>query len=57
MHTAYLHSVVSAEEEKLIRQAVRRNQLTGNERFINEIAERVGRRIELRGRGRPGKPA
>ena len=55
-YAAYLRSVVSAEEETLIRRAVRRNQLTGDERFINEIAARVGRRIELRGQGRPGKP-
>lgn len=54
-YAAYVRRVVSAEEEKLIRQAVRRNQLTGDERFIDEIAERVGRRIELRGRGRPRK--
>jgi putative transposase len=42
-------------EWDLIRQAVQRGQLTGTARFVEEIAERVGRRIELRGRGRPRK--
>lgn len=54
-YATYVRSAVSSEEETLIRQALRRNQLTGDEKFIDEIAERVGRRIELRGRGRPGK--
>jgi putative transposase len=53
-YRAYVRSVVSVEEERLIRQAVSRNQLTGDEPFIAEITERIGRRIELRGRGRPG---
>jgi len=54
-YATYVCGAVSSEEETLIRQALRRNQLTGDEKFIDEIAERVGRRIELRGRGRPEK--
>jgi putative transposase len=40
-------------ELDLIRTAVRRNQLTGKGRFIDEIAHRTGLRIEARGQGRP----
>ena len=37
----------------LIRHAINSNQLTGDRRFIDEVEQRIGRRIELRGRGRP----
>jgi putative transposase len=46
---------VSDEEAELIRQAARRNQLTGGDRFIDEIEKKLGKRIEARGRGRPRK--
>jgi putative transposase len=39
--------------DALIRQAVQRNQLTGNCRFIDEIENRLGIRVEFRGGGRP----
>jgi len=42
-------------EIELIRTAVARNQLTGSDRFRDQIARRTGRRIESRGRGRPKK--
>ena len=51
----YVSGGVKAEEEELIRQAVNRNQLTGDDSFVREIEARIGRRIELRGRGRPKK--
>ncbi len=41
------------DEEQLIRDAVRRNQLTGGRGFAEEIERRTGLRIENRGRGRP----
>lgn len=41
------------ETDRLIRSAVQRNQLTGNRQFVDEVEQRLGRRIELRGRGRP----
>jgi putative transposase len=42
-------------EQELIRTAVRRNQLTGRARFVDEIEQRTGLRIEARGPGRPKK--
>ena len=54
-YSRFVMSSVPAEEAELIRTAVRRNQLTGNTRFVDEIEQRLGRRIERRGRGRPRK--
>ena len=51
----WMEESVAQEEEELIRQAARRNQLTGGSRFVDEIEKKMGRRIELRGRGRPRK--
>ncbi len=42
---------ISESEKKLIRNAVGRNQLTGNNRFIDEIEMRTEMRVEQRGRG------
>ncbi|MDM3872260.1 transposase [Porticoccus sp. W117] len=54
-YRSYLLNHVSPEELKLIRSGVQRNQLTGNERFVDEIERRLGLRLEQRGRGRPRK--
>lgn len=54
-YTRYVREVVPALETKLIRKAVARNQLTGSDRFVDEIERRTGVRIENRGRGRPRK--
>ena len=43
------------KETSLIRQALQRGQLTGNDRFVDEVETILGRRVEFRGRGRPGK--
>lgn len=44
----------SAEEEwNIIRQALQRGQLTGNNRFVEEVAKKIGRRVEFRKQGRP----
>ncbi len=40
-------------EYALIRAAVQRGQLTGSRRFVDEVAQMLGRRVEFRGRGRP----
>ena len=45
---------VPEEELAKIRRAVRRGQLTGGGRFVDEVENRIGRRIEDRGPGRPG---
>lgn len=49
----FVADAIPEGEWELIRQAVQRCQLTGDNRFINEVERIVGRRIELRGRGRP----
>ena len=40
-------------EWEIIRKAVRRGQLTGGSRFVEEVDRKIGRRIEFRGQGRP----
>ena len=54
-YRAYLQTSIPSGEWELIRAAVQRGQLTGNDRFTEEIAAIVGRRVERRGRGRPAK--
>lgn len=44
---------IPAGEISRIRTAIRRNQLTGGRRFVDEIEQRTGVRIETRGEGRP----
>ena len=46
---------ISDEEMELIRSAIQRGQLTGTDKFVEEIAAKTGRRIEFRGQGRPQK--
>jgi len=41
------------QEIALLGSACSRNQLTGNQRFVDEIEWRIGERVERRGRGRP----
>jgi putative transposase len=41
--------VFAAEEWPLIRQSLQRGQLTGNSRFVDEIARKIERRVEFRG--------
>jgi putative transposase len=50
----YLDEPSRHEDISLIRRGLQRNQLTGNQQFIDEIEQRTGLRIEQRGRGRPG---
>ncbi|CAN5363978.1 transposase [soil metagenome] len=51
----FLASEIPDEQLALIRTAVKRNQLTGSREFADDIALRAGRRMYLRGRGRPSK--
>lgn len=41
------------EEWNIIRQALQRGQLTGNNRFVEDVAKKIGRRVEFRKQGRP----
>jgi len=49
----FLREAISEDEWTLIREALQRGQLTGNKKFIDEIARVAGTRIERRARGRP----
>ena len=51
-YKAYLKQGASDKELALLRSACARNQLTGNDHFVDEIELRMGFRIEHRGRGR-----
>ena len=51
----FVEAGISAGEYQLIRESLQRGQLTGNQRFIDEVEAIAGRRIERRGPGRPGK--
>ena len=51
----WLRETVPEGEWKLIREATQRGQLTADKKFEQEIFEKLGRRIELRGPGRPKK--
>ena len=42
-------------EWALIREAIQRGQLTGSQRFVDQVEAIIGRRIEHRKQGRPRK--
>jgi Transposase and inactivated derivatives len=46
---------VRPSEQTLIQEALQRGQLTGTQRFVEEIEAKLGVRVEPRGRGRPPK--
>ncbi len=52
----YREFVEQSEDEKEwspIRQAIQRGQLTGTERFVDQVEKKIGLRVEWRGQGRP----
>ncbi|MEK6546546.1 MAG: transposase, partial [Nitrospinota bacterium] len=49
----WMEETVPDGEWELIRKVVQRGQLTGSNRFIEEVSKRTGKRIEFRGQGRP----
>ncbi|MFZ6045086.1 transposase [Pseudomonas sp. CR3202] len=52
-YTEFVRQAVPAEELSLIREAIQRGQLTGNNRFVDEVERIAGVRIERRKQGRP----
>lgn len=44
---------IPKSEWDIIRQAVQRGQLTGSSSFIEEVEQKIGRRVEFRRQGRP----
>ncbi|RJG12041.1 transposase [Pseudomonas cavernicola] len=54
-YMGFVTQAIPETELKLIREALQRGQLTGNAKFIEEVERVAGRRVELRGQGRPLK--
>jgi putative transposase len=54
-YAALVEEGISEEEYGVIRTAWRRNQVTGPDRFREELERRSGRRLSTAGPGRPGK--
>jgi putative transposase len=54
-YTQFVRQTIPEDEWNLIREALQRGQLTGNGRFIDEVENILGARIEFRARGRPGQ--
>ncbi len=51
----YVRNGVSDQELSFLRESLKRNQLTGDLRFVDEIETRIGIRVEAKTRGRPRK--
>ncbi|NKF28374.1 transposase [Pseudomonas sp. BGM005] len=54
-YKSFVEMATPTNELQLIRGARRRGQLTGNLKFVDEIENITGRRIQFRDRGRPEK--
>ena len=55
-YEAWLAETIPADEVEHISLALQRGQLTGSSRFVDEIAQKIDRRVEFRGPGRPRRP-
>ncbi|WP_196801679.1 transposase [Thioalkalivibrio sp. ALM2T] len=53
-YARFVQEGVPENELTLMREALQRGQLTGNDRFVDEVEQIIGSRIERR---RPGRPA
>jgi putative transposase len=51
----FVTSAIPHGELDLIRESIQRGQLTGSQRFVDQVEAIVGRRIEHRKQGRPRK--
>ncbi|WP_273823364.1 MULTISPECIES: transposase [Pseudomonas] len=54
-YEAFVRQAVATDEISLIRDALQRSQLTGTDRFVDEVERIIGLRIEKRGPGRPAR--
>jgi putative transposase len=52
-YQAFVRQGIGSREADFIRDSIKRNQLTGKDRFIDEIEQRTGFRVERRSPGRP----
>ena len=48
----WMKDAIPGGECEMIRKTVQRGQLTGSCRFVEDVAEKIGRRIKFRGQGR-----
>ncbi len=53
-YTRFVEQGVPEQELSLVREALQRGQLTGNQRFVDAVEQIIGCRIERR---RPGRPS
>ncbi|WP_260955544.1 transposase [Pseudomonas citri] len=49
----FVRQAIPTDQIQLIRDALQRGQLTGTDRFVDEVERIVGVRVEQRGQGRP----
>lgn len=54
-YETFLAGTITDEEKQILLGAVQKGQLTGGKSFVDEIEQKLSRRIELRGQGRPKK--
>lgn len=54
-YLSWVREAIPDGEGEDLRQAIQRGQLTGGDRFVGEVATKIGRRIARRGQGRPLK--
>ncbi|MBX2832519.1 MAG: transposase [Rhodospirillales bacterium] len=54
-YASFVGEGISDERYEQIHAAIQRNQLTGNQKFVDDVAKIIGRRVEHRGPGRPRK--
>ena len=54
-YAEFLSGAIIEEEKLIILGAVQRGQLTGGGAFVDEIEQKLARRVEFRGQGRPRK--
>jgi putative transposase len=52
-YKGWVKETIPEGEWELIRQSLQRGQLTGSARFVDEIEQKIKKRIEIRGQGRP----
>lgn len=55
MYAEWVMGTIPDGEFEKIRQSLQRGQLTGSNRFIDEVEQKIERRKEFRGQGRPRK--
>ena len=54
-YTEWIAGTIPKGELEQIRQSLQRGQLTGSKKFVDEIEQKIERRVEFRGQVRPVK--